>query len=148
MAEIRIGFTGTRKGLTLPQEKSLKGLLGKLKKKHDITAAHQGCAIGADEVFALAADALGIAVKGHPSNLESQTSERALLVCDEVFDPMPPLVRNRMMVDRVQLLIACPAEMEEQARGGTWSTIRYARKLSRLMAICWPDGSLTWENVL
>jgi len=37
------------------------------------------------------------------------------------------LARNRVIVSRVDVLIAAPLQDEEITRSGTWATIRYAR---------------------
>jgi hypothetical protein len=54
---------------------------------------------------------------------------------------LPPLDRNKMMVDDCEALIATPRLMVEELRSGTWSTIRYARKCRKPVHIVWPDGS-------
>ena len=61
---------------------------------------------------------------------------------DEVKPPLPPLTRNRHIVDTSDGIIAAPAEAEEQRRGGTWSTVRFARKRGKLLAIVLPDGTV------
>lgn len=37
-------------------------------------------------------------------------------------------------------------EMNEQLRSGTWSTIRYARRVDIPRVIVYPDGSIVKEN--
>jgi hypothetical protein len=56
-----------------------------------------------------------------------------------------PTSRNHDIVDETELLIACPGELAEAVRSGTWATVRYARKLGRPIVIFWPDGSVTGE---
>ena len=49
-------------------------------------------------------------------------------------------------MDETDVLLAAPAEMTEQASGGTWYTVRYARQQGKPVVIAWPDGSVTWAN--
>jgi hypothetical protein len=61
------------------------------------------------------------------------------------YPPKPYLERNRDIVDSTELLIACPKDMTESS-GGTWATVRYARKQKKPIVVVWPDGSVTEEN--
>lgn len=61
------------------------------------------------------------------------------------YKPEPYLDRNHYMVDRCNLLIACP-EGIEALRSGTWATVRYARKRPRNHLIIYPDGT-TFEQL-
>ena len=54
----------------------------------------------------------------------------------------PYLDRNKDMVRETAWLIAAPAEPEEQLRSGTWSTIRFARKLGKPVFLIFPDGTV------
>jgi predicted Rossmann fold nucleotide-binding protein DprA/Smf involved in DNA uptake len=69
-------------------------------------------------------------------------------VCDDTtgtFDP--PLVRNRIIVDGCDVLLAAPSGAErDNPRSGTWMTVRYARKRRKRIVIVWPDGTTTEEN--
>jgi hypothetical protein len=58
----------------------------------------------------------------------------------------PYLSRNKDIVLETELLIATPGEEEEQIRSGTWSTVRYARSLKRMINIVLPDGRVIAEN--
>lgn len=44
-------------------------------------------------------------------------------------EPLPPLVRDKLIVKKGSALIACPWLNYEVLRSGTWSTVRYARKI-------------------
>lgn len=47
-----------------------------------------------------------------------------------VYDPMPALDRNRVIVKHIHGLIACPQrDTEDWAGSGTWATVRYAREI-------------------
>jgi hypothetical protein len=146
MTMLRIGFTGTRQGLSDVQHLNLYEEIKRLSGR--ATHAHHGCAIGADDEFAqLAATCLepGRIIVGHPSNIPSQTSERAVRNCTEVRPAKPPLERNKDIVAACGILLACPAGPEE-LRSGTWATCRYARKVGRPIVIIWPSGEIAREE--
>jgi hypothetical protein len=62
------------------------------------------------------------------------------------FDQFPTVerLRNRHIVDEVDLMFAKQLQNEEIVRSGTWCTIRYAArsKVKRLLVIVWPDGTI------
>jgi hypothetical protein len=64
------------------------------------------------------------------AGLMSDDSKRAFCQGDVVLTPRPYLVRNRHIVDASSVLIATP-KGDEELRSGTWSTVRYARKIRR-----------------
>jgi hypothetical protein len=47
-------------------------------------------------------------------------------------------MRNVNIAKETDLLIATPRESKEQKRGGTWFTVRHARKLEKEVIILWP----------
>lgn len=119
-----IGFTGTRRGTTGPQQETLRRILtGALIAGGEM---HHGDCVGADEEAHAIADSLGAAIYVHPP---VDPSFRAY--CDGrttayVAEPKPYLERNRDIVDESDVLVACP-DGPERRRSGTWATIRYAR---------------------
>src|SRR5256885_1758460 len=94
---VRVGFTGTRVGLTEPQAAALADLLSALE---GVEGWHHGGAIGADAEFHALALSLGGPVTVHPCDLANQ---RADLDGEgvKVLAPRPPLERNRDLVDAV-----------------------------------------------
>jgi hypothetical protein len=68
--------------------------------------------------------------------------KRAFREGDEAWMPKPYLSRNQDVVRASDMLLAMP-HGEEELRSGTWSTIRFARKLGRPVVIFWPDGQIT-----
>ena len=140
---MRLGFTGTQKGMTPAQKGAFVDLLAEINQNRlKITQFRHGDCIGADaEAHQRVRDNCeGVVIIGHPPSNESK---RAFCQVDLEMSSFPYLVRNRMIVNNVQHMIATPAEYEEQLRSGTWSTIRYTRsKLGRLcLTIIYPDGS-------
>jgi hypothetical protein len=66
------------------------------------------------------------------------TALRAWAPYSLMQEPKPYLVRNREIVEGVDLLIACPKEPVEVLRSGTWATVRIARRLGVPVVLIWP----------
>jgi hypothetical protein len=140
---MKVGFTGTREGMTLNQRSQFWSWLS----KQGATSFRQGCCIGADSQAAYVASKVvpRPTIVGHLSNLQAQTCPRAVGLCDDTVPPEPPLVRNHDIVDACDVLAACPRGPEER-RSGTWATVRFARTIGRRVVIFWPDGTVTEEQ--
>jgi len=135
---MKIGFTGSRVGLTKAQKQTLLERLQET--ASDSEFLHGGC-IGADEQAAGMAGNLGYILIEFPSDLPHM---RTRLISHETRSPRKPLARNDDIIRECELLFACPKETEEPkpAPGqGTWSTVRHARRFNRATIIIWPDGS-------
>jgi hypothetical protein len=128
---VHIGFTGTRDGMTARQKSALRGLLT----SHDGAILHHGDAVGADAEAHDIAVALGCTIVIHPPTIERQ---RAFRSAAEIRAPRPYLDRNKDIVRDTKLLVAAPADAMEQLRSGTWSTVRYARRLGRPICLLTP----------
>lgn len=109
---MRVGFTGTRKGMTGLQQQQVVDTLGMFR---DVAGArraraefHHGGAVGADSQAAAQARCFGFYIVCYPAGTD-------------------PLRRNRDIVAACDILIAAPETDTEERRSGTWSTIRYAR---------------------
>jgi predicted Rossmann fold nucleotide-binding protein DprA/Smf involved in DNA uptake len=57
---------------------------------------------------------------------------------NEILLPLDPLVRNKVIVNISDVILATPFEDKEVMRSGTWSTIRYARKVGKTPIIILP----------
>lgn len=132
-----IGFTGTRDGMTHEQRRMLAKYLTHVQ---DDTEFHHGDCVGADSEAHAIAKARGLSIVIHPSTLKRQRAY--CLGAKAVFAVLPPLERNRVIVDACTHLVAAPAQYQEVRRSGTWATIRYARKRKRDVLVIWPDGSV------
>lgn len=124
---MKLGFTGTRRGMTLLQRDEFMDFISSLPK---ITEFHHGCCIGADyqaHEF-ISKYSKKIIIHGHPSNLKRN---RAVCECHVMHPELPPLERNRIIVDSVDFMVAIPFTQHEELRSGTWATIRYTRRLGR-----------------
>lgn len=134
-----IGFTGTKVGMTPDQLESVKAIL--------IWAiprwVHHGDCVGADAQFHKLAADRGIKVHIHPP---VDPKLQARLKGDISDEPLPYLERNRVIVRNANLLIAAPDSPTERVRSGTWSTIRYARKIGTHHTIVFPDGSVQEDD--
>jgi predicted Rossmann fold nucleotide-binding protein DprA/Smf involved in DNA uptake len=115
----RVGFSGTRKGMSAAQKDALEELLYSM---DTVTTIHHGDCVGADlEAHDLAVE-YGYRTVAHPPENESL---RAFVDADAKMLPLPYLERDRAIVDATDMLIATP-EHAIPDNGGTWYTIRYA----------------------
>lgn len=138
---MKVGFTGTRKGMTNPQMIAVHMLLGELKEA-GADEVHHGMCIGADDDFDFLASAMQYRRVGHPGlNKKGEVSQRGKSRCETLEEAKFFLDRNKDIVDEVDVVIATPGEAEEQMMGsGTWATIRYARKSGKTLYVFFPDG--------
>jgi len=134
MAKV-LGFTGTRRGMTLAQKRAIEALLGAGAALGKVLV-HGDC-IGADaDMHALAREA-GMRVEIRPCNLNSQ---RAGCHADKYYNTKSPLARNRDIVEQADVMLACPSGFKEELRSGTWATVRHAKKSAKPLFIVWPNG--------
>jgi hypothetical protein len=130
----KVGVTATRKGLGVAQRVFAWQFLMR------VDEVHHGDCIGGDAEVDEIAKLVGCTRVGHPCTLADQ---RAHCECQEIREPKPPLVRNRDIVDEVEVMLAFPSSHTEEWRGsGTWATIRYARRLGRELWTVYPDGAI------
>ena len=124
---MRIGFTGSQKGMTEHQKSEVKRILAS--HQTDITEIHHGGCIGADAQFHKICSALGFVPIVHPASNVRPSKVAKLEPPDATYLPAKPaLVRNRDIVDSSDIMIATPGQGYEVLRSGTWATIRYAEK--------------------
>lgn len=134
---MKIGFTGTRAGLTEAQAKTLSAWLKTLL-SHGAAAAVHGDCVGADAEFDALCAGLGMDRVCRPCDLPEF---RAQTGAKSIAAPEPPLDRNKRIVEDATLMLACPFGRKERYRGsGTWATIRAARRAERPLILVYPDG--------
>lgn len=139
---MKLGFTGTRKGMTEAQEHEFVNGIDKL---DNLSSFHHGGADGADYHAAwLVKNNSEASIVGYPATKKIPLNH---ILDDVIHKPKPPLDRNKDIVNACDLLIACPAGFEEELRSGTWATIRYAKKIGRPVIIIYPDGKMERFNV-
>ena len=131
---IKVGFTGTQKGMTAIQLLRVSELI------EGAAELHHGDCIGADDEVDKVAAILGIPKVIHPP-LENKKRSFCARGQFLILRTKDYLERNRDIVDATEYLVAAPSGAE-QIRSGTWSTIRYARSLGKPISIVMPDGVL------
>jgi len=132
---MRIGFTGTQRGMTDAQRTMLREILTTF----DHGEFHHGDCIGSD------AQAHEIALEcGYCPIIHPPSDPRKRAWCEVPKHLMrreyPYMIRNHHIVDETGRLIATPAEFEEQLRSGTWSTWRYAKRKNCKVVLILPNG--------
>lgn len=138
---MKIGFTGTRRGMNELQRAALRALLWIYQCDRPVCHCHHGDCIGADVQFAeLCREvwARSAHIVRHPPL--DETHRAFHLDYDEDRATKHYFARNRDIVDECDFLIGTPCEMEHQAKGGTWYTLDYAKKKGKTTIIIWPDG--------
>lgn len=140
-----VGFTGTRDGMTVAQRESLMREMNYIIITYENLTLHHGACVGDDEQFSRWY--VAIPQVAHPCNLASFSVPPAELKhVTEWRATLPPLVRNRQIVEECELLIACPKGNEKaDYRSGTWATIRYARKQGVAVYTILPNGTVFYE---
>lgn len=139
---MKIGFSGTRNGMTDAQRAALIGLFGQL----EPTEFHHGACKGADASAAfIADDSKGVWIVAHPGKSakggENEWLDQCAMECsDDVRDTKTHFARNRDIVNETDLLIACPPCQPLPASGGTAYTVGYAGKVGKPVKIIWPSG--------
>lgn len=140
---MKVGFTGTQRGMTDAQREMLYALLSDVAELDDgFSEAHHGDCIGADAQFhELVVEQFGEVTQ---TVLHPPTDSRKRAYCTAVSTRRAQsyLDRNREIVDSVDLMIATPGVFKEVLRSGTWATIRYARARGGLLVIVYPDGTV------
>lgn len=134
---MKVGFTGTRNGMTTQQINMFKETISRLK---TIEEFHHGDCVGADkEAHDMMKDFIPSECKLHV-HPPIDDSLQAHSTADVSYDPLTYLARNRQIVHSVDIMIACPPTNEEIKKGGTWYTINYSRKKGVPVWILYPDG--------
>lgn len=140
---MKVGFTGTRDGMTQQQRMSFLAWIQK-QPGGGVDEFHHGCCVGADATAVDIVDFMprALAIVAHTPHEQALVSAKAIERSTRVRASATYLTRNRNIVDATDILLACPKGPEE-LRSGTWSTIRYARKCGKRVVIFWPDGTTT-----
>ena len=135
---MRIGFTGTQRGMTDAQRTALKTVLT----ERGATVLHHGDCIGADAQAHEIAVSMSCEIVIHPPIVETK---RAWKHAARTHRPKSYLARNKDIVRDTEMLVAMPGENMEQIRSGTWSTVRFARKMGRPVWVILPSGEVCRE---
>lgn len=129
-AALRLGFTGSRKGMSEWQKRRLRMFL----RHHRPVEFHHGDCVGADaQAHKMVRELLPeCRIVIHPGDMPRL---RANCKGDLTFEPFPPLHRNRLIVSATDEMVAAPETDEEQLRSGTWFTIREARRTGKRVSV-------------
>ncbi len=133
--EIKIGFTGTREGMNNEQKTKVFELLNTFINKK-IIALHGDC-VGADTDFHKLCtefktkNVIDLTIVVYPPD---KNQLRAYNNADIVMKEKSYLQRNDDIIANCDILIGCPFDKNtEILRSGTWSTIRKARKIKKIV---------------
>lgn len=134
---MRWGMTGTREGVTPKQLGMGLWLLDAL----GADEWHHGDCVGADAAWHgfLRQNFPEVVIHVHPPKNDSYRAWKSL-DADIIYSPDDYISRNQHIVRITDVLIAFPKSTQEELRSGTWSTVRFARKLKKPHAIIYPDG--------
>ena len=133
----KIGFTGTRHGMSKEQLDAFKSII----KAKDAKEFHHGMCVGSDKQAHDFIKREEVKIVGHPPSFKQFIAE---CDCDIFMKPYDYLTRNKNIVDNSDMLIATP-DVKEKIRSGTWSTIRYARKQHKKIYIIHKNGRVSIE---
>jgi len=144
---MRVGFTGTQRGMERRQHGAVAELLRRRLSPPHMSVkieAHHGDCVGADEEFhhlvRELSDRLLLGdsrIVVHPPEI---SRKRAFCQGDEERVVKNYLARNYDIVEDTDLLIAAPGTSEILC-SGTWATIRHARKLRKTILRIMPNGT-------
>lgn len=129
----RVGFTGTRDGMTTAQKREVERIFILLGPK--LCELHHGDCVGADEQAHFLALELGFAsIVIHPPEKDGfradcfgrtpNESETKLLL----LPPKNYFARNRDIAKASDVLVGTPHPLASPGNGGTWYTLEFARK--------------------
>ena len=135
----KVGFTGTRDGMTKQQIEWFKKYIN----NNIISEFHHGACKGADvQAHQIVWDAITSVLKiivHRPINRKYEGIYRNT-DCDVIELPRKDyLERDRDIVNQTDVLIAMP-KSDDENRSGTLYTINYAKKQSKEVIIVYPDG--------
>lgn len=132
---MKIGFTGTQKGMNSRQLEELRRLLQQIE-AHEL---HHGDCMGADAQAHAIATALGLRIVIHPP---TNPIKRAFCKGDKILPEQDYMYRNQSIAEDTNMLIAAPKTDYYQFRSGTWATVRHAAKMGKHVMVLLPSGGI------
>lgn len=134
---MKVGFTGTRHGMSEMQSRSLGSLLLQL----EPTEFHHGSCMGSDVAAAKMVRSLfpKCWIVAHPGP-DGDSCRRVSGVDNETLPGMNHHARNRDIVFACDVLVGTPQEDEPQPRGGTWYTLGFGDDARKTPVVIWGDG--------
>lgn len=143
---LKVGFTGSRRGLTPAQ----KNCFADLVEKYAPFELHHGDCVGADEYAHEWYFYYGHGDKNIVVHPPINDRLRAFCGVSKLFgtfvsvrEPKEYLERNKDIVDETDFLIGFPNRdpSGKNMMGGTWHAIRYAKSVGKKVIIVYADGS-------
>jgi hypothetical protein len=136
---ITIGITATQRGLVERQREVAEELF----LRFDPARLVHGDCVGGDEdihyLFQQAFPKKTIIIR--PCDIRHK---RAFCIgFHEEHPEEPPLMRNQKIVNESHILLGFPGEQNEVTRSGTWSTIRYAKRIGKPVIVIYPEAKKT-----
>lgn len=129
MSTYSIGMTGSRDQPLNPRQViELRRILRNALNYYGVIEFHHGDCVGADASGHKIALAMGARVIIRPPK-----EEKARAFCEGAFAirrAQEYLTRNKRIVDVSDMIVAFPSSSVETLRSGTWSTVRYARRMN------------------
>lgn len=142
---MKVGFSGSRDGLTDAQRRSLEKLLLEIDEDGVIEEVAHGDCVGADEDFHCLAKKLlpNASVVIHPP---ANSALRAFCIGTEIREEKSYNIRNAEIVRESDIVIACPQTAISKPHSGTWNVVNMTRKYGRNLFIIHNDGSIVKEE--
>lgn len=143
---MKLGFTGSRRKLIVPQSTQLRSLIGD---QNNVVEAHHGDCTGGDKEFhdLMLLYHPRVTMHIHSPKLEVHRAFVPIRSTDILWPPKDYLMRNRDIIENCDLLIGCPSSMTFSLRSGSWWTIEAAKKVNKPIIVILPDGSKDYFNV-
>lgn len=136
---MKLGFSGTRRGMITPQQFALAAHLRSIKGL--IIEWHHGDCDGSDAQShnLIRKEHILTKIHIHPPH---DDVFRAHKEGDVYYPPKSYLRRDEDIVDMTDELVITPSSMNESPRGGTWFTYRYAVNRGKPITIIAPNGNI------
>ena len=139
----KMGFIGTRHGMSENQKKALEEIL----KSKDISEFHHGDCISSDsqahEVLTKLKKSNNKNIKliGHPPK-----SKKTRAYCKFDIELIPDTFHNRNhhIIDATDIFVANP-DISEKVKSGTWNAVRYARMKNKKVYVIHKSGRIEKE---
>ncbi len=134
-----LGFVGTRAGMTAAQLRSVRACFVDAV-EDGARVFHHGDCVGADEEAYWMARDFELILVAHPAVMRHEF--RARTVNDERREMATPPIRNEVLIEESDLLIAAPArDSNRHKRGGVaWHAVRHARRVGKPVWLVFYNG--------
>jgi hypothetical protein len=119
--KVKIGFAGSRTGMTDTQIQKVKEVLA----KYDVVEVHHGDCLGADAQFHDICTEKGLKIIVHPPLSKEfrafKTTGSTTILTEKAYN-----ARNTELVESCDFFIGCPAKWKTNPHSGTWKILECA----------------------